>query len=272
MNTQIPMRHVERLCFIVMFLALFSLCCFSLPLMRISLPVQNQIREALIAIPSDANYESAPVIFAFHGHGGSMQIAELKFHCETLWPEAIVVYPQGLRTAGGVVDPEGRLSGWQLNVGDNADRDLLFFDQLIEYLHANYRIDDKRIYIVGHSNGAVFAYLLWAARYEKITAIGAIAGIIPTKVDRFTLKPLPIFHAGGINDPIVKYSWQSDSINFIIGKNECIDPPQVIDTYLNIYSSRIGIPVETYIDSGGHEMPNGIMTYIVNFFKEIIRE
>jgi len=272
METRKPMQHIEHSCFIVMFLVLFSPHCFSLPLTKISIPVQSLTREALLTIPNRGSSEPAPVVFAFHGHGGSMQMAESKFHCETLWPEAIVVYPQGLPTAGGVVDPEGRLPGWQLNIGDNEDRDLFFFDRLIDYLHSNYRIDDKRIFVVGHSNGAVFAYLLWAARQEKIAAIGAIAGIIPTKVDRSKLKPLPVFHAGGRNDPIVKYPWQSDSIDFIKSRNECIDPPQVIDTYLNIYTSRIGMPLETYIDNGGHEMPIGIMTYIVAFIKEIRRE
>jgi len=34
-------------------------------------------------------------------------LAERKFSYHTLWPEALVVYPQGLPTAGKLTDPRG---------------------------------------------------------------------------------------------------------------------------------------------------------------------
>lgn len=36
-------------------------------------------------------------------------------HIQTLWPEAIVVYPQGLNSPGPV-DPPGNKPGWQYEV------------------------------------------------------------------------------------------------------------------------------------------------------------
>jgi len=55
-------------------------------------------REALIYAPADAKTTASPVVFAFHGHGGNMNQAAKKFNFQKLWPEAIVVYMQGLDT------------------------------------------------------------------------------------------------------------------------------------------------------------------------------
>ena len=45
-------------------------------------------------------------------------------HFHETWPEAIVVYMQGLNTPGKLTDPEGKKSGWQSGPGDQKDRDL----------------------------------------------------------------------------------------------------------------------------------------------------
>jgi polyhydroxybutyrate depolymerase len=56
-------------------------------------------REALVFAPKRATNDSRhPVVFAWHGHGGNMQGTSQQMHLQTVWPEAIVVYPQGLPT------------------------------------------------------------------------------------------------------------------------------------------------------------------------------
>jgi len=64
-----------------------------------------------------------PLLVFFHGHGGNARAAAQRIHFRDEWPEAIVVYPQGLPTASPI-DPGGRLPGWQRQAGENADRDL----------------------------------------------------------------------------------------------------------------------------------------------------
>ena len=73
-------------------------------------------------------FNGAPVILAFHGHGGNMYFAARGMTFQNQWPEAIVVYPQGLPTPGIILDGEGEKSGWQSGPGDQKDRDLAFFD------------------------------------------------------------------------------------------------------------------------------------------------
>src|ERR1700682_3049286 len=64
-------------------------------------------REALVfpASRKDGSGKSTE-IFAFHWHGGTMQEAAAEMRFQNLWPEAIVVYMQGLRTRI-YVDPLG---------------------------------------------------------------------------------------------------------------------------------------------------------------------
>src|SRR5687768_9724123 len=52
--------------------------------------VGDTTREALVHVPEAAKTTLAPVIFAYHGHGGTMQRAAVMFDFHRAWPEAIV--------------------------------------------------------------------------------------------------------------------------------------------------------------------------------------
>ena len=139
--------------------------------------VDGVARAALVYAPVTAKTNPAPVVFAFHGHGGTMERASKMFGYHTEWPEAIVVYMQGLNTPGQLTDPEGKKPGWQKTVGDQNDRDLKFFDAVLTSLKKDYKVDAKRIYSTGHSNGGGFTYLLWAARGEHFAAFAPSASV-----------------------------------------------------------------------------------------------
>src|SRR5258705_274764 len=68
-------------------------------------------RIALVYPPAEASARP-PVIFGFHGHGGTMQSAALAMRFQSVWPRAVVVYMQGLPIASHV-DPAGTRNGWQ---------------------------------------------------------------------------------------------------------------------------------------------------------------
>lgn len=234
----------------------------------VQINVDGIVRKAEVYIPNSKNLESFPVVFAFHGHGGTMKTATLRFHIEKYWPEAIVVYPQGLNTPTNLVDPEGKQSGWQSTIDDQSGRDIKFFDSLLQYLKIKYDIDEKRIYSIGFSNGGVFTYVLWAARGKLLGAIAPIAGILSLKEDREKLTPKPVFHVAGRNDPIVKFVWQNEMINYIRKVNECNVKPKNINELVTEYESTEGNSVVTYISSAGHEIPEDALPYIVKYFKE----
>jgi polyhydroxybutyrate depolymerase len=227
--------------------------------------VDGVVREALVYVPPSAKSTATPVIFAFHGHGGTMAYAERKVSYHTLWPEALVIYPQGLPTAGKLTDPEGKKAGWQFAAGDYGDRDLKFFDAMLASLRQDHHVDNKRIFVTGHSNGGGFTYLLWANRGDQIAAVAPCAAAALTLFGQ--LKPKPVLHLAGENDPLVKFAWQQTTIDAVRKINQCGEG-QPWGDHCTLYPSKIGDPVVTYIHPGHHEVPPDAPAVIVKFFKE----
>src|SRR4051812_38371191 len=80
---------------------------------RLTWTVGGVEREALVHVPTHFGPAGAPLVFAFHGHGGSDRQAARSFHLHDAWPDALVVYPQGLPTVGQLTDGSGKEAGWQ---------------------------------------------------------------------------------------------------------------------------------------------------------------
>jgi len=232
-------------------------------------------RRALVYAPPGAITNASPVIFAFHGHSGTMNHAAQTFDFQKSWPEAIVVYMQGLNTPGRLVDHDGRQAGWQFVPGGENDRDLKFFDAVLASLRKYYRVDEKRIYATGHSNGGGFTYVLWAARGDTFAAVAPCACVstFQRSLDDHAgytnnvFKPKPVLHLAGEKDPLVKFAWQKASIDGLLKLDQCGDG-QPWEKYCTLYSSKIGAPVVTFIHPGGHEYPPEASATIVKFFKE----
>ena len=171
-------------------------------------------REALVYVPegAEALKEPAPVVFGFHGHGGSATNAARSFRFHKHWPEALVVYMQGIPTPGRLTDPQGKRNGWQHGAGDQSDRDLEFFDAVLATLQEKYKVDSERIYASGHSNGGGFTYLLWAERPDVFAALAPSAA--SSRAIR-RLKPKPAMHVAGRNDKLVLFAWQERAIEAV---------------------------------------------------------
>lgn len=226
-------------------------------------------REALVYAPVGAAKKASPLVFAFHGHGGNMVNSSRSFAIHLSWPEALVVYPQGIPTPGRLTDPEGKKSGWQSQAGDQQDRDLAFFDVLLEKLQADYAVDSKRVYSTGHSNGGGFTYLLWAMRGEQLAAV-APSGAARARSGNAAalLKPKPAMHLAGADDPLVKFAWQEASMKAIRQINGCEELGTPWDEHSMLYTSSSGTPFVSYIHPGGHEFPRQAVPQIVRFFQE----
>jgi polyhydroxybutyrate depolymerase len=239
----------------------------------ITLTVDGQERSALVFLPSKApdarsstkDDPGSPVVFAFHGHHGKSQQTARKFQIQKLWPEAIVVYPQGLPTSG-ITDPQGKSPGWQKDRGDYADRDLKFFDALLEQLKADHSVDAQRVYAMGHSNGGMFTYLLWAERGDQFAAFAPVAATAARLRGR--LKPKPAMHFAGKKDPLVPFAMQQISINFIKQLNGCGKKFDSWTENCRYFASDNGTPFVEYIHDGGHEFPDDAGSLIVKFFKQ----
>jgi polyhydroxybutyrate depolymerase len=226
-------------------------------------------RKALVYLPASPEKAGAPVVFAFHGHGGTMQSASRTFAYHSLWPEAIVVYMQGLPTPGKV-DPEGKLPGWQRIAGDQKDRDLKFFDAVLADLKKENTVDEKRIYATGHSNGGLFTYLLWSARGDVFAAVAPSAGISIGGMKG--LKAKPALHVAGEKDELVPFALQQRMMDAVRQLNSC-DPQgqawaKAGPLTGTLYPSKTGTPFVSLVYPGTHKVPPEAPALIVRFFKE----
>jgi polyhydroxybutyrate depolymerase len=220
-------------------------------------------RQALVFAPKESK-ERAPLVFAWHGHGGNMNGTSNLMHIQTLWPEAIVVYPQGLPTVSGG-DPQGTKPGWQAEAGTNGDRDLKFFDEMLQTLRQKFTVDDERIYSMGFSNGAFFSYLLWSARPKPLAAFAICAGkLFPS--DQLT-EPRAMIAIAGKNDPKVNIQDQQQSIQTAQQLDGATGQGQSCGQICTLYTSPNHTPVETFIHPGGHVYPPWASEPIVKFFK-----
>jgi polyhydroxybutyrate depolymerase len=237
-------------------------------LKKVTWKVDKDTREALVYVPAGTQKS---LIFAWHGHGGTAEFAARKFTFHTLWPDAVVVYPQGLPTPAPLIDPDGKKSGWQKSVGDQDDRDLKFFDAMLKTCLADYQVDKARVFSAGHSNGGFFTYVLAAARGKELAAIAPVAATLTPQALK-DLKPKPVLHVAGQKDPIVKFVGQERTIDAMRKLNECEAEGKPAGTNCVEYKSKNGNPVVTFIHPGGHEIPEGAPERIVAFFKDVSKK
>jgi polyhydroxybutyrate depolymerase len=232
---------------------------------RMSFTVDGVPRTALVYVPTNATTASTPVVFVFHGHGGSAENAVRSFGINQQWPEAISVYMQGLPTPGQLTDPDGVRAGWQAATGDQGDRDLKFFDAVLARLKRNYNVNTNRVYCTGHSNGGGFTYLLWLARPNVFAAVAPSAAAAKYATQ---LVPKPAMIMGGENDPLVKFAWQKLTMEAVRRMNVCAAAGESWDKQCTIYPSKNGTPLVTFIYPGGHEFNSTAPALIVKFFKQ----
>lgn len=227
--------------------------------------VDGVTREALVRVPHQVPTGGAPLVFAFHGHGGSMMQASRSFPIHEKWPEAIVVYPQGLPTAGQLTDPKGERSGWQGRAGLEGDRDLKFFDVMFAGLRERHAVDARRIYSTGHSNGGGFTYLLWAERGEVFAAVAPSSALLARGFRK--AKPKPMLHVASPQDELVKFSWQEQMLAQVLKLNDCGAFKPAAMGY-TVYPSKSGHDVAVYLHAGGHRYPSDAAPeLIVKFFQ-----
>jgi len=230
----------------------------------ISIDVGGTKRTAVAVVPADLT-KPVPLVFAFHGHGGSGANFAKKIDVEGKWPEAVVLYPDGLVGHQGKTDPEGVKPGWQTLPGEDGDRDLQFYDALFAAVHAQLPVDDSRIFVMGHSNGSAFTSLLLNVRGDTIAATANLSaqpgGFLRTDPVR------SMFMSMGKKDPIVPYENQVKSIPLAQEHLGVDTANPVVDGFLRIERGPNDVELDTYVHPDGHEVPEAVPALVVAFFQ-----
>jgi polyhydroxybutyrate depolymerase len=228
--------------------------------------IDGHARYAIVYAPSIRPPKSrAPLIFAFHGHGDNAAFASEQFDFQDLWPEAVVVYPQGLLTPSAS-DPQGERRGWQHQAGEVNDRDLKLFDAMLRDMRWKFRIDDGRIYAAGFSNGGFFDYILWAKRPQVFAAFAPCAAALrpPLQIP----VPKPVLVVAGEQDQRVPFEEQRKNVETLRKINGCTGDGQPWESAAIQYASPAGTPVVAYIHPYGHAVRRAATELIVKFFQQ----
>lgn len=221
-------------------------------------------RTARVALPKVFPAGGAPLVLVFHGHGGTAAAMTRAMPIHTEWPEAIVIYPQGLPTRGTVVDREGRGSGWQSEPGELGDRDLMLVDTLLAWAKREYKVDAKRVFAAGHSNGGWFTYVLWAARPDQFTAFAPAAAVFGKLAEG--AKPKPALIIAGEKDRLVPYTLQRRTINTVVQLNAATTLGESWFGGAKLHRSEIA-EVVTYVHPGAHPLPANAAAVVARFFR-----
>ena len=215
-------------------------------------------RQAIVYAPSAGSADNrAPLVLSFHGHGDNMQnFQETNLH--RVWPEALVVYFQGLPSRDGQF-------GWQTERGQDDDRDLKLVDTALASLRSTFRVDEARIYATGFSNGANFTYLLWAERPSVFAAFAPVAGRLRASVKPAQSKP--VFHVAGTQDTQIPFADQQKAIDIAKHVDGATDKGASCGSGCVIYRSGAA-DLMTWIHPGGHEYPPTTSDRIAKFFRD----
>ncbi len=240
-----------------------------LPLLQqpttLNLTVDGAERTAVVHAPTGAA-SNAPVVFVFHGFTGNARQAARAYDLHGAWPEAVVVYPQGLTVDSPRLQRSG--PGWQHAPGEQDDRDLKFFDALLAKVKADYKPDPKRVYVCGMSNGALFSFLLLTKRADPIAAFAPIAGGAGLWF-RDAKTPRPVLMVHGKEDTLVPLRGAELTRDACLRLNGAVKQESEWAPGYTLYKPPAGSNVVVWrAHDGGHTWPPGTTEMIVRFFKQ----
>jgi polyhydroxybutyrate depolymerase len=170
-----------------------------------TLTVAGMERSYLLHVPRGlGNDQPLPLVLIFHGYSGDGESIMLTTGFNEIADAYgfLVAYPNGTGPSGGSSWNAGGCCGYasQNNIDEPA-----FIHGILSDLGTIARIDSKRIYAVGFSNGAMLSYRLGCEMSDTFAAIAPVAGTLLTNTCR-PQQPVSIIHIHGLNDISVPYT------------------------------------------------------------------
>lgn len=247
-----------------------------------NLTVNGNTRSFLIYLPSGYNNAGKmPLIFAIHGGSGTPEgmINLANFRSIAERDKVVLVYPEGIQKNWN----DGRPTGPnQLGINDVG-----FFNQICDYMIANYAVDGTKIYATGISNGGFMSSRLGCELSNRIAAIAVNAATIEATTiapNCNPARPVPALYIHGTADPLVPFNGGQmtaagtaggtilshfQAIEKWVNINDCTSTPTISDLpdiandgttiKQRVYSGGInGSEVVSYVIlNGGHTWPQG---------------
>ncbi len=234
-----------------------------------TITVDGRAREYILHVPArHGGTAQLPLVIVLHGATQPAANAERMTGMSALADKEnfIAVYPEGT----------GKLPTW--NAGnccgyaqrENVD-DVAFLRALIAKLETEYRIDRKRIYVTGISNGAMMSYRAACEMADVVAAVAPVEGAQNLACKPAAPVSVIVFH--GTADRLVPYNGGStpyqigphrndssvaETVAFWVKQDGCSPTPkheESNEVHIDTYSScKDGTGVSLYAIQGGRHM------------------
>ena len=187
-----------------------------------SLTSQGTERTYYLFVPDSAKNKPAPLIILLHGSGRDGKI--LVEHWQSLAKK------EGIVLAG----PDAMVrQGWSMR-----DDGPLFLRHVIEAVQTDYAIDRRRMYVFGHSAGAIHGITMGILESEYFAAVAVHAGALsPTAVSYIARAPrkIPIAVWVGTNDPSFPVSQVRTSLDLLTRQDFTVELTEIKGHTHNYY-------------------------------------
>lgn len=235
----------------------------------------SRIRSYVINLPPayyDDDAQRFPLVLALHGTAGSARQMERMYGLNEKAAASgfIILYPEGIRGDGTF-----RIRSW--NAGQCCDdamrnnvNDVAFISRLIDRILTDFRVDHRRVYVTGMSNGGMMAYRLACELPGKIAAIAPVSATMMTHPCE-PGRAVPVLHihslldtkvpyAGGIGIGGYDFKPVDSTLHFLATRGGCEDTPERIDNGAFIMKRwrdcGDNLSIESYVTrDGGHSWP-----------------
>ena len=149
---------------------------------------------------------ATPLVILLHGYGASGALQDLYFGMTAVSDARGFLYA----APDGTVDADGKRF-WNAtdaccdlhatNVDDSA-----YISSLIRQIQARYNVDPKRIFLVGHSNGAFMSHRMACDHADQIAAIASLAGAMFSDVTKCVPSaPVSVLQIHGTADDTIVF-------------------------------------------------------------------
>ena len=161
-------------------------------------------RSFLIYVPTNIK-ENAPLVVAIHGYTSSAKTLMGYYGINQIADKEgfLVAYPQGTKDSR---DNNFFNVGYEFH-SDSKVNDVNFIREIVLNLTKDYKLNSKRVFATGMSNGGDMSYLLACTSSDLFTAVAPVAGVMmkDTLENCNPEKKIPIFEIHGTKDSISKF-------------------------------------------------------------------
>jgi polyhydroxybutyrate depolymerase len=147
-----------------------------------------------------------PLVVLLHGYGATAFVEDAVFGFTNFAPAGgfLGALPEGTTDAGG--SQFWNATDQCCDFGSTGVDDVAYLNAVIDDMQARYRVDPKRVYVVGHSNGGFMSYRMACDAAPRIAAIMSLAGATWKDTSRCApAAPVAVLQVHGDLDQEVAY-------------------------------------------------------------------